>query len=181
MATFSAYMDILPDPNNKIGAAGQPLSTGTAGPGYSSVALTADQKTITSRTNSNRISARAIAGHKWNIDIGYNPMTQEQFMPIYNFLLHRNGPLNPFYVSLPQYRTPQNSTFSTTDARYPLCRDAAELQRRRTNAALLRSAPPAQLADALDRVCQRCRRRPRSGEQRPTRKASLSVSSWLPF
>lgn len=123
MATFSAYMDILPDPNNKIGAAGQPLSTGTAGPGYSSVALTADQKTITSRTNSNRVSARAIAGHKWNIDIGYNPMTQEQFMPIYNFLLHRNGPLNPFYVSLPQYRTPQNSTFSTnlSDSTNPLC------------------------------------------------------------
>ena len=49
--------------------------------------LTADQKTITSRTNSNRVSARAIAGHKWNIDIGYNPMTQTEFNPVYAFLL----------------------------------------------------------------------------------------------
>lgn len=112
MAAFTAYQDILPDPTNKIGAAGQP-DVGTAGPGYASVKLTADQKVITSRTNSNRMSARAIAGHKWNIDIGYNPMTQEEFLPIYNFLLFRNGPLNPFYISLPQYKTPQNSTFST--------------------------------------------------------------------
>ena len=113
MANFSAFMDILPDPNNKIGNAGEPLSTGTAGPGYASVKLTSDQKLITSRTNSNRISARAIAGHKWNIDIGYNPMTQAEFLPVYNFLLQRSGPLNPFYVSLPQYRVPQNSVFST--------------------------------------------------------------------
>jgi hypothetical protein len=122
MAAFSGYMDILPDPDNKIGAAGESLPTGTAGPGYASVKLTSDQKIITSRTNSNRLSARTIAGHKWNIDIGYNPMTQEQFLPIYNFLLQRIGPLNPFYISLPQYKTPQNSTFSTAlqDSTNPL-------------------------------------------------------------
>ena len=113
MATFTAYMDILPDPNNKIGDAGQPLSTGTAGPGYAAVKLASDQKVVMSRTNSNRISARAVAGHKWDIDINYNPMTEAEFLPIYNFLLHRLGPINPFYVSLPQYRVPKNSIFST--------------------------------------------------------------------
>ena len=114
MAAFTTgYTDILPDPNNKIGDAGETLATGSAGPGYASVQLTSDQKVIMSRTNSNRISARAIAGHKWNINIGYNPMTQAQFNPVYSFLLHRVGPINPFFISLPQYRTPQDSVFST--------------------------------------------------------------------
>ena len=60
--------------------------------------------------------------NKWNIDIGYNPMTQAEFLPVYNFLLQRSGPLNPFYVSLPQYRVPQNSVFSTAiqDSTNPL-------------------------------------------------------------
>ena len=115
MAAFTTgYTDILPDPNNKIGDAGQTDATnGTAGPGYASVSLSSEQKLIMSRTNSQRVSARAIAGHKWNIDIGYNPMTQTEFNPVYSFLLQRNGEIAPFYVSLPQYRTPQNSVFST--------------------------------------------------------------------
>ena len=114
MAAFTTgYTDILPDPNNKIGDAGETSTSGTAGPGYASVQLTSDQKVIMSRTNSQRTSARAVAGHKWNINIGYNPMTQAEFNPVYSFLLHRYGAVNPFYVSLPQYRTPQNSSFST--------------------------------------------------------------------
>ena len=40
-------------------------------------------------------------------------MTREEFQPIYLFLLQRRGPLNPFFVSLPQYRTPQDTSFAS--------------------------------------------------------------------
>ena len=40
MATFTSFLDILPDPNNPIGIGGQSLATGsggTDGPGFASV------------------------------------------------------------------------------------------------------------------------------------------------
>lgn len=116
MASFSDYLNILPDPNNPIGDAGQALavgSGGTAGPGYASVKLSSNQPTMTDRTNSGRVISRALVGHKWEIEIGYNPMTRAQFEPVYNFLLQKRGRLRPFYVSLPQYRLPRDSSFAT--------------------------------------------------------------------
>ena len=104
------YQTILPDPNNPIGSAGQ--NTGTAGPGYASVQLTSKSPIMKTRTNSGRLVARAIVGHSWEIGLGYNPMTRLEFEPIYNFLLQRRGGLKPFFVSLPQYRVPQDSTFA---------------------------------------------------------------------
>lgn len=115
MASFSDYLNILPDPNNPIGDAGQSLavvSGGSLGPGYASVQLSSEQPTMIDRTNSGRVVARALVGHKWNVQIGYNPMTRAEFEPVYNFLLHKRGRLRPFYVSLPQYRAPQDSSFA---------------------------------------------------------------------
>ena len=111
MGQFSQFQNILPDPNNGIGAAGQGDSS-KPGPGFATVKLSSEQPYLQSRTNSGRLIARGIAYHKWKINITYNPMTREEFEPIYTFLLQRRGPLNPFYVSLPQYRTPQNSSFA---------------------------------------------------------------------
>lgn len=111
MATFSNFLDILPDPNNPIGTAGQ--SGGTSGPGYASVKLASESPIMKDKTNSGRLIARAVAAHSWNIDITYNSMTRSQFEPIYSFLIHRRGGLTPFYVSLPQYRLPQDSAFAS--------------------------------------------------------------------
>ena len=107
---FSTFQNILPDPNNTIGDAGQ--SAGSAGPGFASVKFTSEQPTLRDRTNSGRLLARAIVSHKWKINIRYNPMTRAEFEPVYSFLLQKRGGLNPFFVSLPQYRIPQNSTFA---------------------------------------------------------------------
>lgn len=110
MAVFTSFQDVLPDPNNNIGNAGQ--ATGSAGPGFASVKITSEQPYMSTRTNSGRLIARAQAYHTWKINIKYNPMTRAEFEPIYTFLLQRRGPLNPFYVSLPQYRIPQDSNFA---------------------------------------------------------------------
>lgn len=111
MSTFISFQDILPDPNNTIGEAGQ--VAGTAGPGFANVSLTSDQKTMKDFTNSGRILARAIAAHRWKIKIAYNPLTRDEFDRIYTFLIHRRGGINPFFVSLPQYRVPKDTSFAT--------------------------------------------------------------------
>ena len=90
MANFSSFTNTLPDPNNAVGTGGETLTTGnggTAGPGFASVSFSSEAPIQVSRTNSGRVLTRAIAGHKWNISIKYNPMTREQFEPVYSFLL----------------------------------------------------------------------------------------------
>ena len=111
-----AVQDTLPDPNFKRRFDGEDHTSGTTGPGFASVRLTNDQKVLSTRTNSQRLISRAIAGQKWKIDINYHPMTRDEFEPVYAFLLAKQGPLNSFFVSLPQYRTPQNSTWATKAA-----------------------------------------------------------------
>ena len=110
MSSFSSFQNILPDPNNTIGTAGQ--AAGSTGPGYASVKLSSENQTLRSRTNSGRLIARAAAYHSWKVDIGYNPMTRVEFERIYNFLIQKRGSLTPFFVSLPQYRIPQNGSFA---------------------------------------------------------------------
>jgi len=119
MATFTSFLDILPDPSNPIGLGGQALATasgGTAGPGFASVTFSSEAPIQTSRTNSGRVITRSIAGHKWNITITYNPMTRDQFEPVYSFLLEKNGRLNPFFVKLPQNANSRNAAFTSANA-----------------------------------------------------------------
>jgi len=118
MATFTSFLDVLPDPNNPIGIGGQSLATGsggTDGPGFASVTFSSEAPIQLSRTNSGRVVTRSIAGHKWNINITYNPMTRDQFEPIYSFLLEKNGRLNPFFIRLPQHLLSRNTAFATAN------------------------------------------------------------------
>lgn len=111
MAVFTSFQNILPDPDNTIGTAGQ--VAGTAGPGYASVKLSSENRTMRTRTNSGRLIARTEAYHKWKINITYNPMTRDDFDRIYTFLIAKRGGLEPFFVSLPQNRIPKNTAFAT--------------------------------------------------------------------
>ena len=110
---FSAFANRLPDPNFKITEAGENSNSGTAGPGFASVKFTANQPVSFSRTNSGRVTTRSIVGHHWSIGITYNPMTRDQFEPIYNFLLEKRGRLKPFFVALPQHVTTRTTTSGT--------------------------------------------------------------------
>lgn len=110
-------MNILPSPDYKINTQTGETSvyTGDAlasyeklGPGFASVKLSSEFNTMSDRTNSGVYLSRSISYHKWSIDIGYNPMTREEFEPVYTFLMKNKGGLKPFYVNLPQYATSQN-------------------------------------------------------------------------
>ena len=115
MANFTSFLDILPDPNNPIGEGGEALATssgGVLGQGFKTVKVTSNSPTQVSRTNSGRTITRRIAGHTWDINITYNPMTRDQFEPVFNFLLSK-GRLNPFYVQLPNQYSGRNAAFGT--------------------------------------------------------------------
>lgn len=108
----------LPDPDYRYAYWGGGSSTASSayddnGPGFASVKLTSDQKIMRSRTNSQRVLSRAVAGQKWNINIDYHEMTRAEFEPVNAFLLSRQGSLTPFFVSLPQYNTPRNAAWAT--------------------------------------------------------------------
>ena len=113
MASFTTFLDILPDPSNPIGDAGQALATnsgGVAGPGFATVKLSSNRNTMVDKTNSGRSVARSIAGHTWKVGITYNPLTRDQFEPVYSFLLSRLGRLHPFYVILPNQSSTRTSS-----------------------------------------------------------------------
>jgi hypothetical protein len=120
MADFDIFQNVLPDPNNTFVEAGGSLNsngvvvnTGVDGPGYASVKLASEQPLLNTRTNSGRLISRSLSGHKWNIDISYNPMTREEFEPVSSFIMQQKASLQPFFVSLPQYRVPRDPTFAT--------------------------------------------------------------------
>ena len=111
MGAYTSFQNILPDPNNTIGIGGQ--ATGTNGVGFASVQFSSQAPVQVSRTNSGRVITRSAAGHKWTIGITYNPMTRDQFEPVYNFLLAQKGRLKPFFVQLPNQYTSRNAAFSS--------------------------------------------------------------------
>jgi hypothetical protein len=117
MAVFTTFSDILPTPNYKITYAGQLGSPtlGFEGPGYASVKVDSVNQIMRDKTNSGRLIARAIAAHRWEIDIQYNPMTRAEFNPVSAFLQEKQGGLKPFYVELPQYsQTGSPGTYTTS-------------------------------------------------------------------
>lgn len=105
MAAFTSFLDILPTPTRLIGTAGQTSADGGTleGPGYASVKIDSVNQIMRDKTNSGRLIARAVAAHRWEIDIQYNPMTRTEFNPVSSFLYEKQGGLKPFYLELPQY------------------------------------------------------------------------------
>ena len=103
----------LPDPNNRINAAGNDNS-GSYGPGFSSVAVTSQQPTVMNRSNSG-LAFRSINKYqKFMVDIKYNSLTKAEFNVVYPFLLQRQASLEAFFVELPQYGNTSAGTKNIT-------------------------------------------------------------------
>ena len=123
---FSSFANRLPDPVFKITEAGENSNSGLAGPGFASVKFSSDQPISVSRTNSGRVITRAIVSHRWKIQITYNPMTRNEFEPVYNFLLEKRGRLKPFFVKLPQH-SPRTTTSGTYTIQGPVTAGTSSL------------------------------------------------------
>lgn len=113
MPIFTAFSDLLPDPNNKIDTAGVAVTdtSGSAGPGFASVKFRSNRQVQVSRTISGRGITASPGYHVWEFDINYNPLTRAEFEPVATFIETREGRLRPFFVILPQHNKPQDSTF----------------------------------------------------------------------
>ena len=123
---FSSFANRLPDPAFKITEAGENSNSGLAGPGFASVKFSSEQPISVSRTNSGRVITRAIVSHRWKINITYNPMTRDEFEPVYNFLLEKRGRLKPFFVKLPQH-SPRTTTSGTYTIQGPVTAGTSSL------------------------------------------------------
>ena len=109
------YSNVLPNPSNPIAYDGGSNSENagyTGAAGYASVKVDASFKTMSDQTNSGILVSRSKAAQSWSVSINYNPLTREEFSPIYSFLLEKQGMLKPFFVPLPQYDNPQDSTLA---------------------------------------------------------------------
>ena len=113
MATFTSFASRLPDPNFGVGEDGSSTNSTIVGPGFASVKITSTQPASFNRTNSGRVITRAIVAQYWSISLSYNPMTREEFEPVYNFLLEKRGRLKPFFVALPQNANTRTATSGT--------------------------------------------------------------------
>ena len=97
-----AVQDTLPDPNNRINDAGEDTS-GSYGPGFSSVQLSSVAPILTKRSNSGLSFRTVNTYHKWDITIKYNDLTKDEFNTVYPYLLERQATMQAFFVELPQY------------------------------------------------------------------------------
>lgn len=103
----------LPDPNNRINAAGEDTS-GAYGPGFSAVTVTSQQPIVMNRSNSG-LAFRSINKYqKFMADIKYNKLTKTEFNTVYPFLLQRQASLEAFFVELPQYGNTSAGTKNIT-------------------------------------------------------------------
>jgi len=115
MAEFNTFANRLPDPVYGVAETGENVNaTANYGPGFATVKVTSEQPISVSTTNSGRTITRSVAAHRWKIAITYNPMTRDDFEPIYNFLMERRGRLKPFEVVLPQYNSPRTAIAVTS-------------------------------------------------------------------
>ena len=123
---FSSFANRLPDPVFKITEAGENSNSGLAGPGFAQVKFSSDQPISVSKTNSGRVITRAIVSHSWKINITYNPITRDEFEPVYNFLLEKRCRLKPFFVKLPQH-SPRTTTSGTYTIQGPVTAGTSSL------------------------------------------------------
>ena len=105
-----AIQNTLPDPNNKINAAGEIDSSGNAGPGFSAVTVTSKQPISINRSNSGLAFRNVSKYQMFSVNISYNKLTKEEFNVVYSFLLEKQASLEAFFVQLPQYGNTQAGT-----------------------------------------------------------------------
>ena len=98
MPAVTNYNNTLPDPNFPADTLGSP------GPGYSSLAVEANQPTVYSTTQgAGRVGGSLNQRGYWTVTISYNDLPKDLFDIIYAFLLEKKQSMSGFYVNLPNF------------------------------------------------------------------------------
>lgn len=70
-------------------------------PGFRSYTLTSNQPSLVSYSQNGKKQSRLIGGHKWRIRGTYSPMSRDEFMPIYAFLMSQKAQYSSFTLKAP--------------------------------------------------------------------------------
>ena len=70
-------------------------------PEFKAVNLASNHSNLTSTTVSGKMFVRQLGGHRWSFTAEYNPMTREEFMPVYAFVVSQQGAAGTFTVTPP--------------------------------------------------------------------------------
>jgi len=79
-------------------------NSGDSAPGFKTVSVTSTSPIMKSRTNSGKLITRYASYHRFDFSVSYHKLQKSQFMPLYTFLLEKQGSLKPFFVEMPQYQ-----------------------------------------------------------------------------
>lgn len=70
-------------------------------PEFQAIGLQSKHRNVYSETVSGRIQARSIGKQQWIMTAKYNPMTREEFAPVYAFVVSQAGRLGTFTIVPP--------------------------------------------------------------------------------
>ena len=70
-------------------------------PEFQAIDLQSRHNTLISESISGKIQARSIGGQRWSFSAKYNPMTREEFNPVYAFVISQQGMLGQFTIVPP--------------------------------------------------------------------------------
>lgn len=82
-------------------------------PEFQAINVESKQRNIYSETVSGRIQARQIGKQQWAFSAKYNPMTREEFAPVYAFLVSQKGRFGTFTIVPPVISTTSGTATGT--------------------------------------------------------------------
>jgi len=82
-------------------------------PEFQAINVESRQKNVYSETVSGRIQARQIGKQQWAFSAKYNPMTREEFAPVYAFLVSQRGRFGTFTIVPPVIGTTSGTATGT--------------------------------------------------------------------
>lgn len=82
-------------------------------PEFQAINVESRQRNVYSETVSGRIQARQIGKQQWAFSAKYNPMTREEFAPVYAFLVSQRGRFGTFTIVPPVIGTTSGTATGT--------------------------------------------------------------------
>jgi len=70
-------------------------------PEFRAINVSSNHSNLFSETVSGRVQVRSLGGQRWSFTAQYNPMTREEFQPVFAFVMSQQGRLGSFGIVPP--------------------------------------------------------------------------------
>jgi len=85
-------------------------------PEFQAINVTSRHSNLMSETVSGKMQVRAIGGQRWSFSAKYNPMTREEFNPVFAFIFSQQGRLGTFDITPPVISSTTGTATGTMSA-----------------------------------------------------------------